>query len=146
MLYNLIIFLTLLLIGYITGTLLEKRHFKSIRKREEKMVAIPTIMLKKPLNSDNISTCKLVNGSVVVSIDYFKRFLASLINIFGGKIGAYETLLDRARREAILRMKEDAKDASEIINIRIETSSISKNSTKNVGTVEVLAYGTAIYR
>ncbi len=146
MLYNLIIFVALLLIGYTTGTLLEKRHFKSIRKREEEMVELPTIMLKRPLNSKNISTCKLVNGSVVISIDYFKRFLASLINIFGGNIGVYETLLDRARREAVLRMKEDAKDASEIINIRIETSSISKNSTKNVGTVEVLAYGTAIYR
>ncbi len=146
MLYNLIIFVALLLIGYTTGTLLEKRHFKSIRKREEEMVELPTIMLKRPLNSENISTCKLVNGSVVISIDYFKRFLASLINIFGGNIGVYETLLDRARREAVLRMKEDAKDASEIINIRIETSSISKNSTKNVGTVEVLAYGTAIYR
>ena len=110
------------------------------------MVKLPAITLKKPLNVQNISTCRLVNGSVVISIDYFKRFLASLINIFGGNIGAYETLLDRARREAILRMKEDANDASEIINIRIETSSISKNSTKNVGTVEVLAYGTAIYR
>ncbi len=146
MLYNLIIFTTLLLVGYITGTLLEKRHFKSIRDREEQMLTLPTIMLKRPLDSKNISTCRLVNGSVVISIDYFKRFLASLINIFGGNIGAYETLLDRARREAILRMKEDAQNASEIINIRIETSSISKNSTKNVGTVEVLAYGTAIYR
>ena len=146
MLYNLIIFATLLLVGYITGSLLEKRHFKSIKKREREMVELPTIMLKKPLENKNISTCRLVNGSVVISIDYFKRFLASLINIFGGNIGAYETLLDRARREAVLRMKEDAQDASEIINIRIETSSISKNSTKNVGTVEVLAYGTAIYR
>ncbi len=146
MLYNLIIFLALLLIGYITGSLIEKRHFKAIRSREEEMVKSPAITLKKPLNVQNISTCRLVNGSVVISIDYFKRFLASLINIFGGNIGAYETLLDRARREAILRMKEDANNASEIINIRIETSSISKNSTKNVGTVEVLAYGTAIYR
>jgi uncharacterized protein YbjQ (UPF0145 family) len=43
-------------------------------------------------------------------------------------------------------MKEDASDASEIINIRIETSSISKNAQQNVGAIEVLAYGTAIYR
>jgi uncharacterized protein YbjQ (UPF0145 family) len=43
-------------------------------------------------------------------------------------------------------MKEDAGEASEIINIRIETSSISKNAQRNVGAIEVLAYGTAIYR
>jgi uncharacterized protein YbjQ (UPF0145 family) len=42
-------------------------------------------------------------------------------------------------------MKESAKGASEIINIRIETTSISKN-TQSVGAIEVIAYGTAIYR
>ncbi len=135
-----------MIIGYTSGNILEKRHFKSIRKREEEMVGLPTIMLKRPLDSDNISSVKLVNGSVVISIDYFKKFVASLMNFFGGRIGTYETLIDRARREAILRMKDDAKGASEIINIRIETSSISKNAAQNIGSVEVLAYGTAIYR
>jgi len=43
-------------------------------------------------------------------------------------------------------MKEEAGNASEIINVRIETSSISKNANRNIGAVEVLAYGTAIYR
>ncbi len=143
---NLILFAVLLTLGFISGTLLEKRHFKDIRQREEEMVNLPTIMLKKPLNSENIKEAKLVNGSVVISIDYFKKFVASLMNFFGGHIATYETLIDRARREAILRMKEDAGDASEIINIRIETSSISKNATQNIGAVEVLAYGTAIYR
>ncbi|NPA73627.1 MAG: YbjQ family protein [Epsilonproteobacteria bacterium] len=144
--YDIIIFLTLLFIGYIVGNFLEKRHYKSIRKREEETLDLPLIMLKKPLNDDGIYECKLVSGSVVISIDYFKKFIAYLINIFGGSIGVYETLLDRARREAILRMKEDAKGASEIINLRIETSSISKNSAKSVGSVEIIAYATAIYR
>ncbi len=143
---DLIIFLTLLSVGYISGTMLEKRHFRKIREREEQMVSLPTIMLKKPLNEKEIKEVKLVNGSVVISIDYFKKFAASLMNFFGGRISTYETLVDRARRESILRMKEDAGDAAEIINVRIETSSISKNSSKNIGAVEVLAYGTAIYR
>jgi uncharacterized protein YbjQ (UPF0145 family) len=143
--YELILFLIFLVVGYISGTILENKHYKSIRKREEEMLSLPTIMLKAPLSQAEIKSSKLVNGNVVISIDFFKKFLASLINFFGGNITAYETLVDRARREAILRMKEDAGDASEIINIRIETSSISKN-TKSVGAVEVLAYGTAIYR
>jgi len=142
---NIIIFLVLLLLGYVFGSMAEKRHFVSIREREEKLKSLPMIMLKKPLNPEGISRCVLVNGSVVISIDFFKKFVASLVNLFGGRIGTYETLVDRARREAILRMKEEAKGASEIINIRIETSSISKNA-KNIGSVEVLAYGTAIYR
>ncbi len=143
---NLIIFLVLLSVGYISGTLIEKRHFQKIREREEQMVTLPTIMLKRPLHEEGISQVRLVSGSVVISIDYFKKFVASLVNFFGGRVSTYETLIDRARREAVLRMKEEAADASEIINIRIETSSISKNAAQNIGAVEVLAYGTAIYR
>ena len=143
---NLILFVLLTTIGYISGTILEKSHLKSLQEREEALVNLPTIMLKRPPNDAQIKESKLVNGSVVISIDYFKKVVASLANLFGGNISTYETLVDRARREAILRMKDDAPDASEIINIRIETSSISKNANRNIGAVEVLAYGTAIWR
>jgi len=142
---DIIIFLSLLFLGYVFGTLAEKKHYKSIREREEALKFLPTIMLKKPLDPTSIKEYKLVNGSVVLSIDYFKKFVAGLINLFGGNVTVYETLIDRARREAILRMKSNASNASEIINIRIETSSISKNA-KSIGSIEVLAYGTAIYR
>ena len=144
--YDLIVFATLLLLGYIFGSIAESRHYKSIRKREESFVALPTIALKKPLSPENIKNTKLVAGNVVISIDYFKKFLAGLRNIFGGNISSYETLIDRARREAILRMKAEAKEASEIINVKIETASISKNTRGGIGAVEVVAYGTAIYR
>ena len=146
MMYDIGFFLLLLLIGYMSGTIVEKRHYKSIRKREELLKSLPTTVLKKPLNEENIESCRLVNGSVVISIDFFKKFLAGLINFFGGNISSYETLIDRARREAILRLKEDAKGADEIINLRIETSSITKNTNNSVGAIEVLAYATAIYR
>ncbi len=145
MIYEILLFLILLIVGYISGTILEKRHYKKIREGEEFFKTLPTIALKKPLNILDIKSTRLVSGNVVISIDYFKKFLAYLINFFGGNISSYETLLDRARREAILRLKEDAKGASEIINLKIETSSITKN-TKSVGAVEVLVYGTAIYR
>ena len=143
--YDILFFVTLLLVGYVFGTMIEKRHFATLAKREEQMLYLPTISLKKPLQEEGITRSVLVDGSVVISIDFFKKFVAGLINFFGGNISVYETLVDRARREAILRMKESAKDASEIINIKIETSSITKN-TKGVGAIEVLAYGTAIYK
>ncbi len=96
-------------------------------------------------NSSPISHAQLVHGHVVISIDYFKQILAGLRNFFGGTIQSYETLLDRARREAILRMKESCPTANEILNLRIETSSISKGDGNRIGSIEVLAYGTAIY-
>ncbi len=142
---DLIIILTPIVLGYFVGRYLEKKHYISIRQREKELASLPTIHLKKPLQPDAVKQSRLVNGSVVISIDHFKRLLAGLRNFIGGNVSSYESLIDRARREAILRMKENAKGADEIINVRIETCSISKNSQKgSIGSVEVLAYGTAL--
>jgi len=143
---QLILFAILVALGYFFGQRAERKHFASIREREAAFRTLPTIMLKKPLNPEDIRDYKLVSGNAVIAVDYFKRLVASLVNLFGGRISSYESLLDRARREAMLRMKENAGNAHEIINIRYETSSISKGAQQNIGAVEVLAYGTAIYR
>ena len=90
--------------------------------------------------------CTLVGGNVVISVDYFKRVVAGLRTIVGGRITTYESLLERARREAILRMKEDAKakGARFVVNVKLETASITKGRQQQVGAVEVYAYGTAL--
>jgi len=140
------IFLILLTLGFVFGKLAESRHYRSIQAREEMLVRLPATTCKKPIgNRASIGQAQLVYGHVVISVDYFKQMLAALRNLFGGTIQAYETLLDRARREAVLRMKESCPTADEILNLRIETSSISKGGGDRVGSVEVLAYGTAIY-
>jgi len=134
-------------LGYFFGRYAENKHYKSILARENKFRKLPTSNWKIPLPMQgNIVEARLVTGSVVISIDYFKRILAGLRNVFGGRIRSYETLVDRARREAILRMKEQCPGASQIINVRIETSSISQNASKGtIGSVEALAYGTALF-
>ncbi|MDH5190744.1 MAG: YbjQ family protein [Gammaproteobacteria bacterium] len=145
---ELIIFITLLALGYTFGQIAEKRHYKSIFAREKQLLRIPALTIKTMPREGMPVKGDLVTGSVVISIDYFKRFLAGLRNLFGGRIKSYETLLDRARREAILRMKEQAaeKGALVIMNVRLETASISKGNNKRnkIGSVEVLAYGTAL--
>jgi uncharacterized protein YbjQ (UPF0145 family) len=144
--YDLIIFLVLLALGYGFGRHAESKHYKSIIKREKELNSLPAIASKIPPAENRELNSQLVSGSVVISIDYFKRFIAGLRNIFGGRITSYETLLDRARREAILRMKAEAKklNAEFVFNIKLETSSIHKGRGK-IGSVEVLAYGTALY-
>lgn len=144
--YDLIIFLVLLSIGYGFGRYAESKHYTSIRKREKELNSLPAIASRVPPPGRPDLNSQLVTGSVVISIDYFKRFIASLRNIFGGRITAYETLLDRARREAILRMKEEARqlDAEFVFNIKMETSSIYKGQGNSIGSVEVLVYGTAL--
>tara|TARA_Y100001934_G_C12303925_1_gene751413 strand:- start:612 stop:893 length:282 start_codon:yes stop_codon:yes gene_type:complete len=87
-------------------------------------------------------------GSVVISLDYFKRFLAGLRSLVGGRVGSYESLLDRARRESLLRMKEVAIKGGydAVINVRFETSRLASSGQNGSGTagVELMAYGTAI--
>lgn len=143
---DIIVFLVLMLLGYGFGSWAESSHYKSIREREEKWRRLPAIMLKQPLpQPGRLVKVELASGNVVISVDYFKRFLASLRNIFGGRVASYETLVDRARREATLRMKESCPGATQIINVRLETSSISQNTNKgSVGSIEVYAYGTAL--
>lgn len=144
---DLYILFGLLLLGFVFGKINERKHYKSIFRREELLINLPTSNSKYTLGDEsNVIEQKLVTGSVVISVDYFKRLLAGLRNIFGGSIQAYETLVDRARREAVLRLKESCTDADEIINLRIETSSISKGNGSRIGSVEVLAYATALYR
>jgi len=144
---QLIFFVALIAITYVSGTWVEKRHYRSIERRETAYLHLPAITVKNiGVNESKVREVKMVYGSAVISIDYFKRILAGLRNIFGGTVKSYETLIDRARREALLRMKEMAADATMVINVRIETSAIGKTKgNKNVGCLEAFAYGTALY-
>ena len=146
--FDLVIFLLLLVLGYIAGSVAEKKHYRSIQRREKELLKLAVVTAEGSFPPGKVRESELVIGSAVISIDYFKRLLAILRNIFGGRVKAYESLVDRARREAILRMKKAAKDqgASMIINMRLETSTIGRNANKKkrVGSVEAIAYGTAI--
>lgn len=143
---DLIIFLMLLALGYFAGTWAEKRHFRSIERREKEMAHLPAVTIKTvDYPPEKIRSAQMVHGSAVISVDYFKRILAGLRNIFGGKVKSYESLLDRAKREALLRMKEVAAEASIIVNVRIETATIGKSGRrKRITCLETVAYGTAL--
>ena len=144
--FELIIFLILMSLGYGFGQWFEKSHYRSIRMREEELRNIPAIATK--ILPDEMTPCdtKLVAGNVVISVDFFKKFTASLRYLVGGPVTSYESLIDRARREAVLRMKAEAKlvGAEHVFNVKMETSSISKGKRGSVGSIEVLAYGTAV--
>jgi len=140
--------LILLVVAYVVGSYREKRHFYSIRFRERKTCEFPVVTFRTPPPNWNIESVQLVTGSVLISLDYFKRFVAGLRSIVGGRVAGYESLLDRARREALLRMKEGAMEQGfdAVINVRFETSRLASARKGGEGTagVEMLAYGTAL--
>ncbi len=147
-LIQLAIFLALLAAGYAFGRRAERRHYDSIRAREDALRHV--LVLGERLPPPGFAHCEttLVAGSVVISVDYFKTVVAGLRNLVGGRISSYESLLDRARREAVLRMQEraEALGAQAVINMKFETSRVSGNAGQSIGSVEVLAYGTALIR
>lgn len=140
--------LLLLVTAYFIGAFIEKRHFRRIRKREEEYHGYPVVTFDSMPDDWNAASGRMVSGSIVVSLDYFKRVIAGLRALIGGRVKTYEPLLDRARREALLRMIEDARadgyDA--IFNVRLETSRLANSRNDGQGTagVEMLAYGTAV--
>ena len=140
---NLWLLLALLLLGYGAGRWQERRHFRSIRQREEALRHVVALNTRYVPEGVAATGAQLVSGGVVVSSDYFKTFVAGFRAFFGGRFRGYETLLERARREALLRLKEDAQAAGAtlVIGVRFQSTTIAGSSTPSV---EVLAFGTAL--
>lgn len=144
-LINLAFVVLLGLIGLVVGSAIERRHYRSIREREETLKHVLLFNEKRPPLSVAGQPFHLVQGSVVVSSDYFKNLAAGLRSFFGGRLTSYETLLDRGRREAVLRMKQEAHErgAHMVVNVLFETSALNQNQPGRAVCCEVLVYGTA---
>ncbi len=135
--------LGLIAIGYVVGRLLELRHYRSIRAREQELQGIVALSTRWLPEGVQANGSELVSGAVVVSSDYFKTFVAGFRQLVGGRFRGYESLLERARREALLRLKAEAqaRGARLVIGLRFQTTSIAGSSTPSV---EVMAFGTLI--
>lgn len=138
-----------MLIGaWISGGILERRHLKGLLLLESGSRGVLAVTIEDLPPNWHVESSELVMGNVVISQDYFKRFAASIKGIFGGNIRVFESLLERARREALVRMKgvAHARGYNTIINVRIETVRLASSRRDGKGTagVEILAFGTAI--
>jgi uncharacterized protein YbjQ (UPF0145 family) len=146
--FELALAVALAVVGFVAGRINERRHYASIRKREQQASDILVFALRLPPPSLVAPAMCLVSGSAVIADDYFKSLVAGLHNLFGGRVRSYESLLDRARREAVLRMKAEARraGASMIINVKLQTFAVPGRQPGSTRAVEVLAYGTALAR
>jgi uncharacterized protein YbjQ (UPF0145 family) len=147
-LVQIVIFVVLLAIGWFAGRANERRHFRELAEHEAKLKQILVFNEKTPPAGQALARGVLVVGAVVIAEDYFKRIAAGLRSLVGGRIGVYESLLDRGRREAIVRMKEEARElgATMVFNVRLETASLSEDRSGRspMFSAEFIAYGTAL--
>lgn len=143
MLINYAPFILLFAAGWFFGSRHERQHLAqlSIAEQELSHIMVSSERFYVPKLVANTEG-ELVLGSVVIAQDYFKMIIARLLSIFGKNLTTYETLLDRARREALVRMRTEAqaKGYNHIYGLRLEVSNINQLGSM----VEAIAYGTAV--
>ena len=133
------IFVALFCIGWIIGRSVERKHLHDLEQREAKL---QHIRLSTDKFATRAQTGHMISANVVISHDYFKYVIANIQNLLGGRLTSYESVVERARREAVLRLKQQALalGGSEILGLRLSTTELGMQG----GMVEVFAYGTVI--
>lgn len=138
------VFIILFSVGWFFGRRHELAHLKELAQSEKVLghIIVSSERFYRPDLADQTQGV-LVIGSVVIAQDYFKMIIAALFNLLGRNLTTYETLLDRARREALVRMRLQAQyqGYNQIYGVRLEVSSINQTGRM----VEAIAYGTAVY-
>ena len=125
--------------------------YRSLIRREAALKHIVVTNLRQVPSGVTATSSFLVKGDVVVAPDYFKTWWAGIKTLIGGRLGSLVTLMERSRRESLIRMKEEAEaqGARFIINVRFETANLRRvsgqgNQQQGAAMVEMLCYGTAI--
>ncbi|MEM7315954.1 MAG: heavy metal-binding domain-containing protein [Planctomycetota bacterium] len=124
--FPLLVVVVMLAIGFFVGGANERRHFRSLVSRETAMSNFVTTQSKHYLSPTAGNPPCLLVSEVVIASDYLKTFLAGLRNIFGGEVRSFETLIERGRREAVLRVQEHARELgyNAICNVRLNTAEV----------------------
>lgn len=139
--FEISILLGLTIIASATGSIIKNRHLKSLREREQKLAHIPVVTDSALGPERTLNHFVLIQAHSVIAADYFRSLWARLRQLFGGSVGAYEQLIDRARREAVVRLKEKASKmgACAVVDVRFESPEISRMMA------EIYVYGTAVF-
>ncbi|MBN8832673.1 MAG: heavy metal-binding domain-containing protein [Sphingomonadales bacterium] len=87
--------------------------------------------------------CGIVTGEVIVGANLFRDLFASIRDIVGGRSGAYEEVLGRAREEALAEVRSRAASlgANAVIGLDLDYEVLGSNGSM----LMVSATGTAVY-
>ncbi|MCH2174973.1 MAG: YbjQ family protein [Lentisphaeria bacterium] len=114
-------FLTLVA-GFIVNRVISNLHLKKLNARESRLKHIMVSQQRHTPSNLLIESGMIVTSEVVLSVGYFRSWIAGWIQLVGGNISGYEDVMQRARREAIVRVMEQAHQANApfVWNLRIE--------------------------
>lgn len=150
LLFQISIPLIFLGLGLFVGRAREKAHFADLDRRERELAGMLLSDIKSfPGGVDVSRTPVLVVDSTAIATDYLKSWLAGFKKILGGELRSYNSLMERARREALLRIMERAHEQGfdAICNLRLDTADIGGAiGPKGVVMAAMVASGTAYKR
>ncbi len=135
-----------ILFAWGTGRFIERSHFRRLEREEAALADIAVLAMRTLPAGIAARDPVLVVGTAVIAIDYFKAFAGGIRSLIGGRVRGYEAVLERARREALLRLRRDARarGADLVLCVRMETATIGGGESQSgPGGAEVIAYGTA---
>tara|TARA_B100001996_G_scaffold380446_1_gene367899 strand:+ start:251 stop:754 length:504 start_codon:yes stop_codon:yes gene_type:complete len=136
--------------SWLFGNLHQNKLILKLDTEEKALVgrANPVSNLSNPSQARQIDSSSLVMESIAVGPSWWQMLMGSIKGLFGGKIHSYDKMLTYGRRVVIHRLRVQAIQSGfdEVINLRVETSMISKKSKNDDKTAayEFTAYGTAI--
>jgi len=136
-----------LVVGFVAGRIIEREHLRSLGEREAALGHLGISNLDPGDGTLRVTMRAYVDGQAVIAADVFKQRIARIRNFFGGEMRSIGTVVSRARREAIVRLLENAEalGANQVWNLRVETSNIGgAEESSNRAMSEVHAYGTAV--
>ena len=129
-----------------------RKQMASIVERERASISHfgkdPLSTLKGADVIAGIQQSGLVYGNVVYSPSHWHLLIGWFNNLVGGSITVLQEVVAVARAEAKQRLRENAAEEGwdDVLNVRIETSMMSKPGSQSFvkGAVEVFAYGTGL--
>jgi uncharacterized protein YbjQ (UPF0145 family) len=84
----------------------------------------------------------VVTSQTIIGANFFKDILGSLRDIFGGRSGTYEKVLDQAKKYAMTELiqKAEALGANAVVGIDLDYETVGSNGSM----LMVSACGTAV--
>lgn len=122
----------ILVFGLLCGRTIEVRHFRSLATRESQLQGVLITQSREYIEPTAELAPTMFTSEAVIATDPLKNFFSSWRNFFGGEMRSYVKLIERARREALLRLVEQARGMgyNAICNLRMQTADIGGNLGK----------------
>lgn len=132
-----------LLFSWIFGNIYQKKKQEELEVRVESFGTDNLTTLKSP--PTQVSASGLLTANIIMSVSWWQKLVGGIKTIFGGQVQTWDGILAWARKEAMQRLREQAKAEGfdNVINVRLETSEIQSSKGRNTA-IEILAYGTGI--